>query len=185
MKNTNNLDFEGVNEFTSKNEPGFLDSTNEEKQKAMEDLGKKHSMPELHDFADLLNAPELPRVKPTFATVVSGQLKASIKVMDLASLFTSGRTTFKFTGSKLSAPSAYGATHKLEAAQSWNEFTEERIEGTKVLLAEVPGSFENFAFDVSTSQLKKYARKNFRGEVRLYLIAIQGNHTVKVYWAGN
>jgi hypothetical protein len=185
MKNTDNTYFEAINEFASENESGFLDSTNEEKQKVMEDLGKKHNLPELYDFADLLDVPELPRVKPTFAQVTATQLKASIKVMDLSPLFTSGTTAFSFTGSKLKAPTMYGATHKIEAAQSWNVVTEETMEGMKILLSEVSGSFDDFTFLVSTKQLRKYSRKNSRGEVRLYLIAVQGNQTVKIYWAGN
>lgn len=185
MKNTNNLDFEEVNEFTSKNEAGFLDSTNEEKQKAMEDLGRKSAVPDLHDFSDLLNVPELPRVPTSFAMVTTGQLKTSIKVMDLSPLFTRGTMAFSFTASKLKAPTMYGATHKIEAAHSWNVAGEEKMEGMKVLFSEVSGTFDDFTFFISTRQLQKYSRKNSRGEVRLYLIAVQSNQTIKIYWAGN
>lgn len=187
MKNTDNT-INSQDEFESLNASGFLDTTNEEKQKTMQDLGKHQVQPQLFNFDDLLNVPDLPRIKPSFGQRMAGeinQLKVSIKVMDLYSLFASGGTTCSFTASRLKTPTIHGATHKLEAAQLFGEASEERVEGTKVLLSEVHGHLDDFTFHVSTKQMQKYARKNFRGEVRLYLIAVEANRTVKIYWAGN
>lgn len=185
MKNTDNTINPSLdNEFASVHEEGFLNSTEEEKQKTALDLRHEELQ---YNFDDLMNVPTIRQIQPVgWGKEAGNQLTFNIKVSALADKFDNGNKSFPFKVSKLNTATQYGATHKIENGplSPVDDFSIEQRDGTKVILTEVAGTLKAFNFEITFQQITKYARRKANGDVRIYLIAVQSGQSIRIYWAG-